>query len=187
MSFVITKAFNKAVHSYENVLVAQNNMCWLQNEYQNTVAYLENLKIQLSFAKADVMQQSKEYDELYNQYWDLVESNTCYSVDSSFSYEDLDYFTDVIESSDYSEEIESDSDDGDDYEDEDEDMYDIDVKVPVRKTRANVLSVQEASKCCKSSKNHKLKPRTPKRDKSKTKEAKQFTKSVRMSHSTQNV
>jgi hypothetical protein len=61
------------------------------------------------------------------------------------------------------------------------DYLDIDVSVPVHKSRANVMTVNMAIKHKKSSKNHKLKPRSKKRDHSKMADAKAQTLSRRQS------
>jgi hypothetical protein len=45
-----------------------------------------------------------------------------------------------------------------------------------RKTRVDVLTCREASLACKSNKNHKLKPKTPIRDKTKTPKSKALSK-----------
>lgn len=65
-----------------------------------------------------------------------------------------------------------------------EDSY-IDVEVVVRehKTRANIMTAYQAAFCHKSSKNHKLKPRSRKRDMTKTVEAKDKAKAIKRSHS----
>lgn len=65
------------------------------------------------------------------------------------------------------------------YEDED----DLQIPVRERKTRAHVLTPAQAVYKNKSSKNHKLPPRSEKRDRTKTKEAKAKTRAIRMSHS----
>jgi hypothetical protein len=70
-----------------------------------------------------------------------------------------------------------DDDDGD--EDETVDAYvDVEVFVRERKTRKNVLGVRDAVKANKVNKNHKMKPRTVKRDRTKTEEAKERTRGV---------
>lgn len=61
--------------------------------------------------------------------------------------------------------------------------FDVEVKAPKHKKISDVRSVSEAIKSGKSSKDCKIKPRSIKRDKTKTKEAKDFTKQVRYSHS----
>jgi gamma-glutamylcyclotransferase (GGCT)/AIG2-like uncharacterized protein YtfP len=60
--------------------------------------------------------------------------------------------------------------------DDEEDVYDTEVRVPERWTRADIMSVKSAVKANKSSKNHKLKPRSFKRDSTKTKDVKNMTK-----------
>jgi hypothetical protein len=63
-------------------------------------------------------------------------------------------------------------------EDEAEDAYvDVEVFMRDRKTRRNVLGVRDAVKSNKATKNHKLKPRSNKRDRTKTEDAKERTKS----------
>lgn len=59
---------------------------------------------------------------------------------------------------------------------------DIDVSIKERKTRRDILSVGQAVKSKKSSKNHKLKPRSVKRDRTKMPENKTHSKCVKMSH-----
>lgn len=56
-------------------------------------------------------------------------------------------------------------------------FLDIEVSVPQHKSRADVMTVGMAVKHNKSSKNHKLKPRSNKRDHSKTQDAKEYTRS----------
>jgi hypothetical protein len=51
-----------------------------------------------------------------------------------------------------------------------------------RKVRSNVLSVRDAIMAGKSSKNHKLKPKSSKKDRSKSPEAKKQSKKVKASH-----
>lgn len=53
---------------------------------------------------------------------------------------------------------------------------DVEPKVPMRKTRADVMSPQEAVRARKSSKLHKLKPRSNKRDATKSSDAKKAAK-----------
>jgi hypothetical protein len=60
---------------------------------------------------------------------------------------------------------------------------DLEVDVPKHKHISDVLPVIQALKSNKSSKNCKIKPRSIKRDKTKTREAKSFSKHVRCSHS----
>ena len=55
----------------------------------------------------------------------------------------------------------------------------IEAKVPAHKKRSDIMTPVEATKCRKSSKLHKLKPRTCKRDATKTQVAKAFTKQCR--------
>jgi hypothetical protein len=65
-----------------------------------------------------------------------------------------------------------------------EDGFDMDMDIVVqpRKTRRDILTPFDAIKACKSSKTHKLRPRSPKRDRTKTQEAKGHTKQVRRAH-----
>lgn len=66
-------------------------------------------------------------------------------------------------------------------------FLDIEVSVPKHKTRADIMTVGMAVKYNKSSKNHKLKPRSNKRDNSKTQEAKERAQSRHKAlHSKQN-
>jgi hypothetical protein len=53
---------------------------------------------------------------------------------------------------------------------------DIEPRVPAHKKRSDIMTPVEATKCRKSSKAHKLKPRSCKRDATKTQVAKAFTK-----------
>lgn len=59
------------------------------------------------------------------------------------------------------------------------DYLDIDVRTPEHKRRSDVLTVYEACKSNKSSKNHKMKPRTNKLDSTKTREVKNRTKEMK--------
>lgn len=61
-------------------------------------------------------------------------------------------------------------------------VWDDAVKPRDRKTRKDVLTLQAAVKAQKSSKSHKLRPRTVKRDKTKTVEQKQRSKAKKTSH-----
>lgn len=56
---------------------------------------------------------------------------------------------------------------------------DIEPKVPAHKKRSDIMTPVEATKCRKSSKAHKLKPRSFKRDATKTQLAKALTKQCR--------
>lgn len=56
---------------------------------------------------------------------------------------------------------------------------DIEVRAPEHKRRSDVLTPVQAFKAKKSSKNHKMKPRTEKRDSTKTREMKNKTKDLR--------
>lgn len=58
---------------------------------------------------------------------------------------------------------------------------DIVISAPVRKTRKDILTVGMAIDSNKSSKDHKLKPRSVKRDRTKQADAKHKTKARRMS------
>jgi len=60
--------------------------------------------------------------------------------------------------------------------DDEEDEFDMEVRVPERRTRADIMGVGSAIKACKASKDHKLKPRSIKRDSTKTKATKIMTK-----------
>lgn len=73
--------------------------------------------------------------------------------------------------------------DADCFDDKTAYFMDLHVSPRERKTRAMVMTPLESIMCAKSSKNHKLAPRTPKRDRTKTKEAKAHSKAVRFSHS----
>lgn len=68
----------------------------------------------------------------------------------------------------------------------DEDVSDCEdddyVRIPSRKTRSNILTPREAVKCNKTSKTHKLKPRSNKRDKTKMDDGKIKSKARRASH-----
>lgn len=59
---------------------------------------------------------------------------------------------------------------------------DNDFQVPEHKTKADILTVPMAVKAGKSSKFHKMKPRSPKRDRTKTAEKKTWCKNRRFSH-----
>jgi len=63
-------------------------------------------------------------------------------------------------------------------------MDHLDTEIPLKKrpTRADVLTVPEAIKAQKSSKTHKLPPRSVKRDRTKTKEAKKHSQAKNKSH-----
>jgi inhibitor of KinA sporulation pathway (predicted exonuclease) len=60
--------------------------------------------------------------------------------------------------------------------------FDIEVQPKQHKSKKDILTVYQALKSQKSSKNHKLKPRTVKRDRTKTPEKKALSKAVRVSH-----
>ena len=59
---------------------------------------------------------------------------------------------------------------------------DIEVIVKPKKHISQVMTVVEACRCHKSSKNHKMKPRQPKKDATKTMESKKKTKAIKRSH-----
>lgn len=68
------------------------------------------------------------------------------------------------------------------YNGEDTDFPDIRVQAEERKTRAHIMTPVQAFHTGKVHKTHKLKPRDVKRDRTKTKEAKDHTKAMRFSH-----
>lgn len=61
-------------------------------------------------------------------------------------------------------------------DDDEDDKFDMEVHVAERKTKADIMGVASAIKANKASKNHKLKPRSIKRDSTKTKTVKDMTK-----------
>jgi hypothetical protein len=63
------------------------------------------------------------------------------------------------------------------------DFFDFDVKVPENKGKKDIMTPMMAIKSSKSTKDHKLKPRSNKRDRTKTDEAKTRAKNRRYSHS----
>lgn len=95
--------------------------------------------------------------------------------DAESTYEYLKYVQECAEEAADSAEEEA-------YNGEDTDFPDIRVQAKERKTRAHIMTPTQAFHTGKVHKTHKLKPRDIKRDRTKTKEAKDHTKAMRFSH-----
>ena len=61
-------------------------------------------------------------------------------------------------------------------------FVDVEVSVKPKKHISHVMTVVQACRCHKSSKNHKMKPRQPKNDATKTLESKKKTMAIKRSH-----
>ena len=131
--------------------IVHSNIRYINMYREHAIYDQKEIEIQLAFAKAHYLSLDREFGD--------------YKCDPLPEYDD--------ECEDYYDYCMADEDSAYEYEDN--------VEPRQRRTKADRLTVEEASKASKSSKNHKLKPRSIKRDKTKTNEKKTFSRTVRAS------
>lgn len=136
-----------ARHSDLTLALLDNNPTVSDVEYERIVSEVNALKLAMTSVFEELALAQDRYNEL------------------------------VIEDTNVREEpiLEDDESDEDEQKDELYDLYDIDMSPPDRKTRKDIMSLVEAVKAHKVQKTHKIKPRSIKRDRTKTAESKAKT------------
>jgi len=135
-----------------------------QDDYNDLLNQLHYAKMSMTILENEIGETQTTINELSLERDDMIEMGSI--TESSGSAADS---------------TESDTSD-DDGSDCGSDWDDFEVSVKERKTRRDIMTVGQAIKSHKSSKNHKLKPRSVKRDRTKSPEHKAHTKCVKMSH-----
>lgn len=130
----------------------------------STELYYAHLGVNLIFDS--IATQQDMINELTMQHDDMMTSFMD-SVSDSCDWSSMDQSDDEFDSYPYDSAV---------------DWDDIMLKPLERKTRRDVMTINHAMKAHKSSKNHKLKPRSIKRDRTKTPVYKAHTKAIKMSH-----
>jgi hypothetical protein len=133
------------------------------DEYNSLLRQLKYARLDISLIETQIGDAQDTINELSIMRDDLIAEGT----DSQSDATDYD----------------SDDDDGmEDSSTSDSEWGDFEVVPKQRKTRKDILTVGDAIKAHKSSKNHKLKPRSVKRDRTKSPETKSHSKCIKMSH-----
>lgn len=181
MASFINVSYTPKMHKYFDLVEV------MQAKLQDKLHEMEKLDV--------IIQASRERVKKAEDDFNLAALN--YNVDLNKMAEVQDQYNEIaIQLEDYINELENeefkvnphDYVDSDEYESDDADLEEeyrvVTVTPRLRMTRKNVLTPEEAVKANKASKMHKLKPRSKKRDLTKTKEDKNNSKRVKKSHNT---